>query len=70
MDGKVYMVFNRNCFSKMKAFSKLGALQAVTYTVHRKCGSVKEMVRDSHAVTTHHMIPYGLCIRAISNEFG
>jgi len=32
MDGKVFMVFNRNCFSKMKVFSRLGA-QAVTYTI-------------------------------------
>jgi len=27
------MVFNRNCFSKMKDFSRLGTLQAVTYAV-------------------------------------
>ena len=33
MDGKVYVVFNCNCFSKMKDFSRLGALEAVTYTV-------------------------------------
>jgi len=33
IDGKVLMVFNRNCFSKMKDFSRLGAIQAVTYTV-------------------------------------
>jgi len=33
MDGKVSMVFNRNCFSKMKDFSRLDALQAVKYTV-------------------------------------
>jgi len=33
MDGKVYIVFNRNCFPKMTEFSRLGALQAVTYTV-------------------------------------
>jgi len=33
MDGKVYTVFNRNCFPKMTDFSSLGALQAVTYTV-------------------------------------
>ena len=31
MDGKVYTVFNRNCFPKMTDFSSLGALQAVTY---------------------------------------
>jgi len=33
MDGKVSMVFNRDCFPKMTDFSRLGALQAVTYTV-------------------------------------
>jgi len=32
MDGKVSMFFNRNCFPKMKDFSRLGSLQAVTYT--------------------------------------
>jgi len=34
MDGKVSMVFNRNCFPKMTDFSRLGALQAVTYTLN------------------------------------
>jgi len=33
MDGKVSMVFTRNCFPKMTDFSRLGALQAVTYTL-------------------------------------
>ena len=33
MDGKVSMVFNRSCFSKMKYVSRLGVLQAVTYIV-------------------------------------
>ena len=33
MDGKVSVVFNRSCFPKMTDFSRLGALQAVTYTV-------------------------------------
>ena len=27
------MVFNRNCFPKLTDFSRLGALQAVTYTL-------------------------------------
>jgi len=31
MDGKVSMVFNRNCFPKMTDFSRLGALKAVMY---------------------------------------
>ena len=42
MDGKVSMVFNRNCFPKMKYFSRLGDLQACSH-VHRKSGSIKEM---------------------------
>jgi len=33
MDGKVSMVLNRNCFPKMTDFLRLGALQAVTYTL-------------------------------------
>jgi len=35
VDEKVYVsvVFNRNCFPKLKDFSRLDALQAVTYTV-------------------------------------
>ena len=36
MDGKVSMVFNGSCFSRMKDFSRLGALQAVTYIVWRE----------------------------------
>jgi len=52
MDGKVSMVFNRNCFLNMEDFSRLGVLQAVTHT--RKSGSIKEMARDGHIVTTQH----------------
>jgi len=33
MDGEVSVVFNRNCFPKLKDFSRLGPLQAVMYTV-------------------------------------
>ena len=33
MNGKVSVVFNHNCFWKMKDFSRLAPLQAVTYTV-------------------------------------
>jgi len=35
-------------------FSTIGALQAVTYILHRKSGSIKEMAQDRHTVTTHH----------------
>ena len=31
--GKLSVVFNRNCFPKMKDFSRLCSLQAVGYTV-------------------------------------
>ena len=53
MDGKVSMIFNRNCFPKLKDFARLGDLQACSH-VHRKSGSMKEMVQDRHVVTTHH----------------
>ena len=33
MDETIYVAFNRNCFSKIKDFSRLCVLQAVTYTV-------------------------------------
>ena len=33
MNEKVSVVFNHNCFRKMKDFSTLGSFQAVTYTV-------------------------------------
>ena len=45
MDGKVFVIFNRNCFPKMKDFSRLVAL-------NRKSGSIKEMAHDGHTVTT------------------
>jgi len=35
MDGKVSIVFNRNCFPKMKDFSRLGDLQVCSH-IHRK----------------------------------
>ena len=44
-------IFNRNYFPKMKDFSRLGALQAVMYTVKVV---VSEISRDNHIVTTHH----------------
>jgi len=50
---KVSMVFNRNYFPKMKDFSRLGDLQACSH-IHRKSGSIKELVQDRHVVTTHH----------------
>jgi len=62
MDGKVSVVFNRNCFPKITDFTRLGDLQAVTYTV--KNGSIEEMVRDRHIVTnrkyyvTYLFVPY------------
>jgi len=53
MDGKVSSVFNQSCFPKMKDFSRLGDLQACSH-VHRKSGSIKEMVQDRHIVFTYH----------------
>ena len=53
-NGQICVVFNRNCFPKMKDYSRLGALRAVTYTTN--CGNrpIKEMVQNRHVVTTHH----------------
>ena len=54
MDGKVSVVFNRNCFPKMTDFSKLGA-------VHRKSLSIKEMARDTlllHATNRKYHMAY------------
>jgi len=48
------MILIRKCVPKMKDFSRVDALQAVTYTVHRKSVSTKETARDRHIVTTHH----------------
>jgi len=33
MDGKVSVVFNRNCFPEITDFSRFGTLQAVTFTL-------------------------------------
>jgi len=52
MNGKVFVMFNRNCFPKMKYVSRLGShVQAVTYTVKVVASKI---VQDRHAVTTHH----------------
>ena len=50
MDGKVSMVFNRNCFPKVlfKVSRPTGS------HVRRKSGSIKEIVQDRHVVTIHH----------------
>jgi len=51
MNGKVSVVFNRNCFSENERHSRV---QPPLEAVHRKTGGVKEMVQDRHDVTTHH----------------
>ena len=58
MDGKISMVFNRNCFPKNERLFKVRRLK-VTYTV-KVVGPVKEMVQDRHLVlhttiTKQHM---------------
>ena len=46
------MVFNRSCLSKNK---RLFEVRRPTGShIHRKSGSIKEMARDKHIVTTHH----------------
>jgi len=71
MDGKVSIVFNRNCFPRMRDFSRLGALQAVTYmyTVKVVVGLSKKW-RVIDTLLLHTTNRCGLSIRAISNEFG
>ena len=63
MDGKVSMIFNRNCFPKMTDFSRLGALQAATYilkvVVSKKWCEIDTLLL--HATNRK----YGLSIRAI-----
>jgi len=59
MDGKVSIVFNSNCFPKMKDFSRSGELQACSH-VHRKSGSMKKWCKIDTLIlhTTnrkHHM---------------
>ena len=50
--GKVSVVVNCNCFLKMKDFSRLGALQAVTYTV--KVVVSKKWCKIDTLLTTYH----------------
>jgi len=59
------MVFNRNCFSKMKDFSRIGALQAVTYTLKVV---VSKKWREIDTLLLH--TTNGLSIHAISNDLG
>jgi len=46
MNGKVSVVFNRNRFPKMKYFFKVRPLSGSQ--IHRKCGSMKEIVQDTY----------------------
>jgi len=54
INGKISVVFNRNCFPKMKDFSRLAPPLAGSH-VHRKSGRpiIKEMVQERHVVTIH-----------------
>jgi len=52
MNGKVFVIFNPNCFPKTADFSRLGP--STGSHVHHKSGSVKEVVHDRHVVTTYH----------------
>jgi len=60
MDGKVSMVFNRNCFPKVKDFSRLGTLQAVTYTVKvansKKCREIDTLLL--HTTNRKYRVAY------------
>jgi len=52
MDGKVPMVFNRNCFSKKERLFKVRCIAGSH--VHHKSGSVKEMARDTDIVANNN----------------
>jgi len=61
------VVFNRNCFfSKMKDFSRLGALQAVTYTVKVVVSKKWRKIDTLLLHTTNRK--YILSIRAVSSD--
>jgi len=51
MNGNIYMVFNRNCFPKMTLFK---VRPPTGSQVHRKSGSIKEMVQNRQVDTTDH----------------
>ena len=51
VDGKVSVVFNRNCFPNERL---LKVRHPTGSHVLRKSSSIKEMVQDKHVVTTHH----------------
>ena len=54
--GNLVMAFTRNCVPKNERLFKVGRLTGSH--VHRKSGSIKEvvheMVQDRHVVITHH----------------
>ena len=66
LNGKSSMVFNRNCFPKMK----LKVRPLAGSHVHRKIGiSVKKWCKtDTLLLHTTNRKYYGLSIRAISND--
>ena len=72
VDGKVSIVFSRDCFPKMTDFSRLDAIQAVTYTVKvvvsKKWHDLDTLLGLLH--TTNRKYHHGLSIRAISNDLG
>ena len=51
MNEKVSVVFNRNCFPKMTLFK---VRPPTGSQVHRKSGSIKEMVQNRQVDTTDH----------------
>jgi len=71
MDGKVSVVFNRNCFPKMKDFSRLGLSRAVTYTV-KVAVSKKRCNTDTlllHTTRQYHVayrfVPFPVTLKVI-----
>jgi len=72
MNGKVFVVFNRNCFPKMKDFSRLGALQAVMYIVKVVVSKKRCEIDTSLLHTTNGMyqmaylfVPFPMTLKVI-----
>ena len=71
MDGKVSVVFNRNCFPKMKDFSRLGLSRAVTYTVKvavlkKRCNTDTLLVHTTRQYhVAYRFVPFPLTLKVI-----
>ena len=60
------MVINRNCFPKMTDFFKVR--RSTGSHIHRKSGSIKEMVKNRHVVTSQIVNTCTRCSEAGSGQ--